>query len=149
MATLFRIIDYHSKKIENTHAIGSIRNFRVTEGYIERYLKKKRLVDISLSTLNFEFLCDFENFLNGYYPIGHPKAMSRNTVTKHIQRFRKIVTLAYNLEWMKDYPFSRWKSTFEKVDRDSLSDSEPSKLASHHFNIDRLDRVRDIFVFSC
>ena len=147
--TLKRLIAYHSKKIENTHAIGSIRNFKVTEGYIDRFLKKKRFVDISLSTLNFEFLCDFENFLNAYYPNGHPKAMSRNTVTKHIQRFRKIVTLAYNLEWMKDDPFRRWKSTFDKVDREFLSDSELSKLGSHHFNIDRLDRVRDLFVFSC
>ena len=147
--TLKRLIAYHSKKIENTHAIGSIRNFKVTEAYIERFLKKKRLPDISLSTLNFEFLCDFENFLNAYYPKGHPKAMSHNTVTKHIQRFRKIVTLAYNLEWIKDDPFRRWKSSFDKIDREFLSDSELSKLAAHQFEIDRLDRVRDLFVFSC
>lgn len=146
--TLQDLIDYHSKKIENTHAIGSIRNFKVTEGYIERFLKKKRLVDISLSGLNFEFLCDFENFLNVYYPKDHPKAMSHNTVTKHIQRFRKVVTLAYNLEWVSDDPFRRWKSSFDRVDREFLSDNELSKLATHTFQLDRLDRVRDLFVFS-
>ncbi|MFB9057139.1 tyrosine-type recombinase/integrase [Mariniflexile ostreae] len=146
--TLHELINYHSIKIENTHAIGSIRNFKVTEGYIARFLKKKRIDDISLSKLNFEFLCDFENFLNAYYPKGHPKAMSHNTVTKHIQRLRKIVTLAYNLEWIKDDPFRRWKSTFDKVDREFLSDSELARLATHHFKIDRLDRVRDLFVFS-
>ncbi|MGC1472375.1 MAG: tyrosine-type recombinase/integrase [Psychroserpens sp.] len=146
--TLKKLLDYHSKKIENTHAIGSIRNFKVTEGYIIRFLKKKKLLDISLSSLNFEFLCDFESFLNAYYPKGHPKAMSHNTVTKHVQRFRKIVTLAYNLEWIKDDPFRRWKSTFDKVDREFLSDSELLKLTSHNFETDRLDRVRDLFIFS-
>ncbi len=146
--TLQELINYHSIKIENTHAIGSIRNFKVTEGYVDRFLKKKQIEDISLSQLNFEFLCDFENFLNAYYPKSHPKAMSHNTVTKHIQRLRKIITLAYNLEWIKDDPFRRWKSTFDKVDREFLSDSELSKLATHHFKIDRLDRVRDLFVFS-
>lgn len=146
--TLKELIDYHSKKIENTHAVGSIRNFKVTDGYVERFLKKKRLPDISLSVLNYEFLCDFESYLNAYYPKEHPKAMSHNTVTKHIQRLRKIVTLAYNLEWIKDDPFRRWKSSFDKVDREFLSDSELSKLATHHFELDRLDRVRDLFVFS-
>ena len=98
--------------------------------------------------MNYKFLCDFENFLNAYYPKGHPKAMSHNTVTKHIQRLRKIVTLAYNLEWIKDDPFRRWKSSFDKVDREFLSDSELLNLATHHFKIDRLVRVRDLFVFS-
>jgi len=146
--TILELLRYHSLKIENTLAIGSIRNFKVTEGYIVRFLKKRKLTDISLSNLNYEFLCDFENFLNGYYPKGHPKAMSHNTVTKHIQRLRKIVTLAYNLEWIKEDPFRRWKSKFDKVDREFLSDSELSKLAIHHFKIDRLDRVRDLFIFS-
>lgn len=146
--TLKELIKYHSLKIENTHAIGSIRNFKVTEGYISRFLKKKRIADTPISDLNFEFLCDFENYLNAYYPKGHPKAMSHNTVTKHIQRFRKIVTLAYNLEWIKDDSFRRWKSSFDKVDREFLSDSELLKLANHHFAIDRLDRVRDLFIFS-
>ncbi|HUH28582.1 site-specific integrase [Gelidibacter sp.] len=146
--TLFELLRYHGQKIENTLAIGSIRNFKVTEGYISRFLKQKKLNDISLSNLNYEFLCDFENYLNAYYPKGHPKAMSHNTVTKHIQRLRKIVTLAYNLEWIKDDPFRRWKSSFDKVDREFLSYSELSKLATHHFELDRLDRVRDLFVFS-
>lgn len=146
--TLTELINYHRLKIENTHAIGSIRNFKVTEGYVIRFLKKKKVTDISLSDLNFKFLCDFETFLNAYYPKGHPKVMSHNTVTKHIQRLRKIVTLAYNLEWIKDDPFRRWKSTFDKVDREFLSDSELARLATHQFAIDRLDRVRDLFVFS-
>ncbi|REE27269.1 site-specific recombinase XerD [Winogradskyella pacifica] len=146
--TLIELINYHRLKIENTHAVGSIRNFKVSEGYVIRFLKKKRVTDISLSDLNYKFLCDFETFLNAYYPKGHPKAMSHNTVTKHIQRLRKIVTLAYNLEWIKDDPFRRWKSTFDKVDREFLSDSELSRLAIHRFSIDRLDRVRDLFVFS-
>lgn len=146
--TLLELLRYHGQKIENTLAVGSIRNFKVTEGYISRFLKQKKLNDISLSHLNYEFLCDFENYLNAYYPKRHPKTMSHNTVTKHIQRFRKVVTLAYNLEWVKDDPFRRWKSSFDKVDREFLSDSELSKLATHHFQLDRLDRVRDLFVFS-
>jgi len=40
--TLSELIGYHSKKIENTHAAGSIRNFAVTEGYIKKYLLRDK-----------------------------------------------------------------------------------------------------------
>lgn len=47
--TLLELIDYHSKKIENTHATGSIRNYGVTEEYIKKFLLKNRnITDIFL-----------------------------------------------------------------------------------------------------
>jgi len=147
--SLQELITYHTKKIEHTLTEGTIRNFGVTENYINRFLNSKKNKDILLSQLDYQFLSDFATFLNGYYPQGHPKAMSNNTVMKHIQRLRKMVTLAYNLEWVDNDPFRRWKMSFDKVDREFLSDSELVNLADYNFKISRLDRVRDLFIFSC
>ena len=147
--TLQELLEYHSKKIERTLAKGSIRNFGVTENYINRFLKEKRKTDdIYLKQLDYRFICDFEVFLHQYYPKGHPKAMGQNTVMKHIQRFRKIITLAYHLEWLDKDPFLRWKPTYERTQREFLSQNELSNLETHPF-LERLDRVRDLFVFSC
>lgn len=144
------LLTYHRGKIENTLAKGSIRNFGVTESYINKFLNKKlKTTDVYLSKLNYEFISDFEVFLSSYYPKGHPRAMSHNTVMKHIQRLRKIVTLGYNLEWIDKDPFRRWKTSFEKNDREFLSKTELSNLETAVMPIDRLDRVRDMFVFSC
>ena len=148
--TLVNLIDYHSRKIESTLASGSIRNFGVTEGYIKKFLDKERKTsDVYLKELDYKFLCDFEHFLLEYYPKKHPRAMSHNTVMKHIQRLRKMVTLAYNMEWLDKDPFRRWKNTFEKKEREFLSANELSNLETYEFPIERLDRVRDLFVFSC
>lgn len=147
--SLQELIAYHTEKIERTLTAGTIRNFGVTENYINRYLKKKKKKDILLSQLNYQFLSDFAIFLSGYYSEGHPKAMSHNTVMKHIQRLRKMVTLAYNLEWVDNDPFRRWKMSFDKVDREFLSDNELLNLADYDFILGRLDRVRDLFIFSC
>jgi len=75
--------------------------------------------------------------------------MSHNTVMKHIQRLRKIITLAYHLEWIDKDPFVRWKPTFEVKQREFLNSHELDLLERYKFPIERLDRVRDLFIFSC
>lgn len=148
--SLQNLIAYHSKKIENTLAKGTIRNFGVTENYLNRFLNKvKKTTDIYLKELDYKFLCDFENYLANYWPAGHPKALSQNTIMKHIQRLRKIVTLAYHMEWIPRDPFVRWKPVYEKKQREFLSENELSNMENFQFSIERLDRVRDLFVFSC
>ncbi|MDN3593432.1 site-specific integrase [Zunongwangia endophytica] len=148
--TLNELIEYHQNKIRNTHSAGSIRNFKVSEKYIKEYVHQRmRTSDIFISQLDYKFLSDFEAFLFNYYPRGHHKAMSHNTVMKHIQRLRKMVTLAFHLEWLDKDPFRRWKMTFEKREREFLSKNELSNLQHAELPIDRLDRIRDLFIFSC
>ena len=148
--TLLDILDYHSKKIEHTLTKGSIRNFGVSEGYLKKFLfRKLKTSNVYLSELNYKFICDYESFLHAYWPKDHPKAMGNNTVMKHIQRLRKITTLGYHLEWIDRDPFVRWKPSFEKNEREFLSENELSNLESYYFPIKRLERARDLFVFSC
>lgn len=148
--TLLDILEYHSQKIEKTLTTGTVRNFKVTENYVHRFLKEElKTNSIFLSELNYKFINDFSDFLFNYWPKGHVNAMSHNTVMKHLQRLRKIVTLAFHLEWVDKDPFIRWKPTFEKKERDFLNTNELKLIEVFNFYNDRLDRVRDLFVFSC
>ncbi|MBO0341758.1 site-specific integrase [Flagellimonas profundi] len=148
--TLLELLEYHNRKIENTLAPGTIRNFGITENYINRFLKKNlKTTDVYLRQLNYKFISDLEMFLVNYYPKGHPKAMGHNTVMKHLQRLRKIINLAYQLEWIDRDPFLRWKPTFEQKQREFLNANELNNVETYNFLMERLDRVRDLFVFSC
>lgn len=75
--------------------------------------------------------------------------MSQNTIMKHIQRLRKIVTLAFHMEWIDKDPFVRWKPIFEKREREFLSKVELDNMELQKFELKRLERVRDLFIFSC
>lgn len=148
--TLQNILEYHTSKTKSTFASGTVRNFGVTERYINKFLNKHlNTTDVYLNKLDYKFICDFENFLHCYWPKGHPKAMGNNTIMKHIQRLRKMVTLAFHLEWIDKDPFVRWKPTYEKTDRPYLTENELSNIESYPFSIERLERVKDLFVFSC
>ena len=148
--TLQNLLEYHTQKTEKTLAIGTLRNFGVTQGYINKYLNNiLNTSDIFLKELDYKFICDFSDFLFCFWPKGHPKAMSNNTIMKHIQRFRKIVTLGYHIEWIDRDPFVRWKPVYEKRERPFLTENKLSNIETYDFLIERLERVRDLFVFSC
>lgn len=148
--TLQNLLEYHTQKTEKTLASGTIRNFGVTQGYLNKYLKEVlKTSDIYLKELDYKFICDFASFLHSFWPKGHPKAMGNNTVMKHIQRFRKIVTLGYHIEWIEKDPLVRWKPTYEKTERPFLTENELSNIETYPLPIERLERVRDLFIFSC
>lgn len=148
--TLLELIKYHNIKISNTLAEGSIRNFSITENYITKFIaQENKANDIFLKKLDYKFLCDFESYLANYWPKEHPRGMSQNTIMKHIQRLRKIVTLAFHMEWIDKDPFVRWKPIFEKREREFLSKVELDNMELQKFELKRLERVRDLFIFSC
>lgn len=148
--TLLDLLDYHAKNTEHTHSKGTIKNFKISKDYLLKFVSQRlQTSNIFLSELNYAFIFDYENYLHGYWPKGHPKAMGNNTVMKHIQRLRTIITLAYRLEWIDRDPFVRWKPSLEKVEREFLTLEDISVLEKYKLPIDRLERVRDLFVFSC
>lgn len=148
--SLQNLLNYHENKIKSSLTAGTIRNFGVTQKYVKKFLKKKyKTTDIYLKQLDYKFLCDFQIYLENYWPKKHPKAMGQNTVMKHIQRLRKIVTLGFHMEWIERDPFVRWKPVYEKNEREFLSEEELKTLENYNFLIERLDRVRDLFIFSC
>jgi hypothetical protein len=54
--------------------------------------------DMGLGTLDYQFILNFENFLRVHKPRHYPQQTGNNAVMKHIQRLRKMITLAYRFE---------------------------------------------------
>ncbi len=51
--------------------------------------------------------------------------------------------------WVSKDPFYHWKAQWKKVERDVLTDAELRTMMEKEFSINRLEQVRDIFVFCC
>jgi len=52
-------------------------------------------------------------------------------------------------EWIKKDPFANIKFHLDEVDRDFLEDQELKNIMDKDFGIDRLNIIRDMFVFCC
>lgn len=148
--TLSKIIAYHNTTMKEVLAWGTLKNYFTTQKYLYKFLRERhKLSDIYLSSLTYKFITDFEHFLRTYKPVDHKKPLKNNGVMKHIERFRKMINMAVRLEWIEKDPFARYKQHFEKVERGFLTKEELACIEQKEFDIERLQMVQDLFVFSC
>lgn len=138
------IIEYHNEHMKSTLRWGTQKNYFTTHKYIFLFLKRKhKTTDIYLSELSYKFIIDFERFLR------HQKSMGNNTVMKHIERLRKLISLAYKMEWIDKDPFIKYEAKYEKKERTFLTLEELQSIENKAFGIPRLELIKDLFVFSC
>lgn len=98
--------------------------------------------------MDYAFLLGFESFLRLYRPKHYQGKIGNNAVMKHIQRLRKMVTLAYHLEWIERDPLVKFKPKLEKTEREFLADVELQNIENLASPIARLAVVKDLFIFS-
>ncbi len=147
-ATFLSIFQKHN---EDIHSLIGISKSKATYQKYERarkhffnFLKNKyRRTDIKPVELKHIMLHDFEIYLKTTGNCSH------NTTAKFMQTIRTICLFAQNSNFMTHNPFLNYKISFQKVDRGYLLEDELKKLIDKKIAIPRLERVRDIFLFSC
>jgi site-specific recombinase XerD len=148
--TLCKLVEYHNQVMKSTLAWGTMKNYSTTQKYIKEFLKERcRTTDIYLCKLSYKFITDFEYYLRNREPEDHQKHIGNNGVMKHLERFRKMVTMAVKLEWLDRDPFEKYQLKFNHYERGFLTEHELARIENKEFRIERLVYIRDIFVFSC
>ncbi|KAA0992036.1 site-specific integrase [Dyadobacter aurulentus] len=104
---------------------------------------KYNLNDLSIQSLDYDFIAQYEFWLKTQRRCGHNAAM------KYLANFKKIVLSCVKKGWLSKDPFYGFKFAKREVDRSALSESELDKIMKKAFDNARLDQVRDIFVFCC
>ena len=127
-----------------------MKNYFTTQKYLEKFLKEKRKIsDILLREINYTFVIDFDYYLKTSKPVDHQKPLGNNGLMKHMERFRKMINVALKNEWLEKDPFRAYKLKFTKFERGCLTDTELKVIEGKDFKIDRLQTVKDLFIFSC
>jgi hypothetical protein len=112
---LLELLNYYQRIWKDKLKNGGFKNYKTTAIYIERFLKSKfPSGDIYLSQLSIELATDFEHFVRNH-PIKPGDPCLGNGLSKHIQRFKRIVNWARTDEW-----FSTWRDTYQSIAQDYL-----------------------------
>jgi integrase len=105
--------------------------------------------DINIKQINYRFVTDFEHFLRNYSAKVSRKTCGNNGTMKHLEHFKKMLNLSIRLEWLVKNPFYNFQFRFEKNERQYLRKRELQLVETTKFTSISLQKVKDVFVFSC
>lgn len=145
---LIPIYQDHNNKIEdligNGYAYGTLERFKISLKHLQEFLLwKYNISDICINKIDFAFVTELEFYLRSI------KKCCNNTAVKYVRNFRKIIKICLDNDWLEKKPCSRYEGKMKEVERDFLTEDELEKIYKKRFSSERLQLVKDIFIFSC
>lgn len=99
--------------------------------------------ELPLSEINHKFITGFEFYLKTIAKCQHNSAM------KHMKALKKVIRIGLANDYIRKDPFASYKITTKNVDKGYLSESEIKTLIEKEFSIERINIVKDLFLFQC
>lgn len=145
---LVPIFQDHNKKVEalvnDEFAPGTLIRYKTSLSHTIDFLKwKYNISDIDIRKIDHAFITEFEFYLRSV------RKCNNNSAVKYIKNFGKIIRICIANGWIDKNPFVNYKSKVKEVERVFLVEEELQTMADKEFQIERLNQVKDIFLFSC
>jgi site-specific recombinase XerD len=146
---LMQLFTEHNTKIKaligNGFEANTLKGYNTSEKQLTGYLQKEYgKSDVEISQLNHAFITGFEFYLKAECKISGVSA------AKYIKHLKKIVNHCLANGWLKQNPFINYKSSAKVKERTYLTQQELDAITnSKKLSVERLQQVRDIFVFCC
>lgn len=149
--TLLGLSKYHYEKNKGKLAKGTLKNYTTTETYLLAFVKKQyKVSDLPLEHMQYSFIVDFELFLRdskNHLSKGRP--LKNNGIMKHIERLNKLMGFAEKLGWISKHPFEKYELSYTKFKNGFLTKQQLERFETEELESEKLNRVRDVFVFCC
>lgn len=96
-----------------------------------------------------EFVYDFESFLRYESSFKGKIGISNNSTVKYFRNLNTIFNYAQKRGVIEENPFRFYEGKLVVKDAEFLTAEELEAIETKSFNTERLNRVKDIFLFSC
>lgn len=132
------------QQIGHGKSAATVQKYKTTRKHFLNFLKSKYgWTTVSAFDMTAALISDFDIYLR---TIG---GMQGNTATKTLKSLKTVTIQAQKVGFLDHDPFINLRFHLKPVDRGFLTEEEIEVLMSKHFDVKRLEHVRDIFVFSC
>ena len=145
---LVKLFDEHNQQMEKLvdieFALSTYKRYYTTRNHVAQFIKAEYGgSDIPIRDVNLKFIKGFEYFLKV------TKECNHNSALKYVNNFKKIIRMAVANDWITKDPFYNYKAKFKTVEREILTKEELEALSAKKIDGDRLNVVRDMFLFCC
>ena len=152
---LLSIFDKHNedfKKRVNAEerSAASLQKYMRSRDLIKKFLQiKYNLVDIEVKKVNGAFIYNLESFLKYESEYKGVFGIKNNSVVKYFKNFKTVCNYGIKMELLEKNPFNNYNGKLKISEAIFLTQEELNTMENSSFKIERLERVKDIFLFSC
>lgn len=145
---LIAVFKDHNKKVAalvgNEYAAGTLTRYETSLRHTQSFMEwKYQVSDIDIKAVDHDFISNYEFYLRS------EKKCANNSAVKYIKNFKKIIRICLASGWLEKDPFVNYKAKVKQVDRIFLNAEQIRQITEKTFDTDRLNQVRDIFLFCC
>ena len=147
--TLIELHNYYNEQyvkplIGIDYADGTYSRYKTSLEHVKEFMAHKyKINDILLNDLSYSFATDYEFYLK------KEKSCAHNTTIKYIKNLKAVINYAVSQEWVKNNPLERYKGKLQRVEKEFLTEEELFVIETKELGNERLNEVRDAFVFCC
>ncbi len=139
-----KFIDDIRQRVGHTISKDGLQKYSVLRRHFGEFLSYKYArKDINLTEFTSAVVQDFELYLSTV------AGCSYNTSVKKMKTLKTITIYAQKRGYLLHDPFLNLRFHMKPVNRGFLTDEEILKIANKELGIQRLEQVRDMFIFSC
>ena len=132
------------QRVGHTISKDSLQKYSVLRRHFSEFLiHKYGRKDIGLTEFTPSVVQDFELYLSTVAGCAY------NTSVKKMKTLKTVTIYAQKRGYLLHDPFLNHRFHLEPVNRGFLTDEEIMKIANKDFGIQRLELIRDVFIFSC
>ncbi len=133
-----------AKLIGKDFAKATAQRYKTSLGHTRNFIEwKYKVFDLDVTKVNYDFIRSYALWLKTERHCNH------NSTMKYLANFKKIVFICLKNGWIAKDPFLGFKITKREVERPILTKIELQEMMAKNFITERLNLVKDIFIFSC
>jgi site-specific recombinase XerD len=123
-----------------------MRSKDLLKNYIQKYYN---IIDYPVDEINSSFIYNLESFLK-YESIYKGKVgIKNNSMVKYMRNFKTICAHAIKMNLITKNPFGIYNGKINVKEAQFLTQQELNTIEQKLFSTQRLEKVKDIFLFSC
>lgn len=153
--SMLNIIDLHNEHFEKLvnieeRATASLQKYRRVKTIIEEYnLKYYGSKDIDISKINGAYIYNLESYMKFESNYNGKIGIENNSIVKYFKNLKTICNYAIKLDYIEKNPFNKYSGKINTMEAVFLNPEELLLIEQKSFQMDRLEKVKDIFLFSC
>lgn len=143
--TLLKVYDKHNELYRGSVLSGKVDNtaiykYRKSRERLAEYIKTLDKDDIKLKDITPAFCTGYHNYCLS--------SLKSSTVAKELKMFKRVLKFAVDERYIDVNPFNI-KIKAEKLEYHPLTPQEIETMWNREINSDRIEKVRDLFIFQC